>query len=191
MSKSYNKLISIENLLTAWQEFRLGKSSRLDVMEFEYNLEDNLFTLYEELKKQTYKHNPYHTFHIYDPKHRIISKAMVKDRIVQHLIFKELYNIFDLSFIYHSYSSRLNKGTHLAVQNLAKATRILSRNYTKPVFVLKCDIKKFFDSVFHQKLLAIIKRKIKNNQTLLLVEEIINSFPSGGGAIKEEYLLAM
>jgi len=171
----------MENLLSAWQEFRLGKSSRLDVMEFEHNLEDNLFSLHEELKNNSYKHSPYHTFHIYDPKHWIISKATVKDRIVQHLIFKELYNIFDPTFIYHSYSSRLGKGTHLAVQNLAKATRTLSRNYTKPVFALKCDVKKFFASVSHQKLLGIIKRKIKNSQTSFLIEEIITSFPSGGG----------
>ncbi len=177
----YNELIKLENVFSAWREFRTGKNNRPDVMLFERNLEDNLFSLHEELKNNSYKHGPYHTFHIYDPKHRIISKATVKDRIVQHLIFKELYNIFDPTFIYHSYSSRLGKGTHRAVKNLAKATRTLSRNYTKPVFVLKCDIKKFFASVSHQKLLSIIKRKIKDNQTLCLVEEIITSFPSGGG----------
>jgi len=174
----YNELIKLENIFSAWHEFRIGKNNRLDIMSFERDLEDNLFSLHEELLNHTYKHGPYHTFHIYDPKHRIISKAIVKDRVVHHLVFKELYNIFNPTFIYHSYSSRINKGTHLAVKNLSNSFRSLSHNYTRPVFALKCDIKKFFDSVNHQKLLAIIHKKIKDSQLLHLVQEIVDSFSS-------------
>lgn len=123
-----------------------------------------------------YYHSGYHTFHIYDPKHRIISKARVRDRLVHHVIFKRLYQVFDESFIYHSYSSRIGKGTHLAVRNLAKVLQKLNRYYPYQVFALKCDIKKFFASVSHQKLLQMIQNKIKDSQFLWLVQEIIGSF---------------
>ena len=145
-------------------------------MKFERYLEDNIFKLHSELAGLTYKHDPYVKFHIYDPKHRIIHKAEVKDRLVHHIVFKELYKIFNPTFIYHSYSSRDNKGTHLAVKNLANILRKASSNYTQPVYVLKCDIKKFFYSVSHQKLFEIIKNKVKDPKFLWLVWQIISSF---------------
>ncbi|MEK7065010.1 MAG: RNA-dependent DNA polymerase, partial [Patescibacteria group bacterium] len=134
----YNELVKLENIFSAWREFRSGKNNRLDIMSFERNLEDNLFALHEDLANNTYKHGPYHTFHIWDPKHRIISKATVRDRVVHHLVFRELYRIFNPTFIFHSYSSRLGKGAHLAVKNLSNILRSASHNYTKPTFALKC-----------------------------------------------------
>jgi len=185
----YEKLISAANLLTAWSEFYKGKSGRLDVAEFEMRLEDNLFVLRDDLAAGAYRHGPYRTFHIYDPKHRVISKASVRDRVVHHLVFKELYRIFDPWFIFHSYSSREDKGTHLAVENLFNTLRAVSKNYTRPCFVLKCDIRKFFDSVPHGKLMSIIQNKINDSRFLRLAGEVLNSFSvaapncCGGGPV--------
>ena len=166
----------MENILICWDEFKKGKSKKCDVMEFERYLEDNIFRIHHELTNLTYKHNPYVKFHIYDPKHRIIHKAEVKDRLVHHIVFKELYRIFNPTFIYHSYSFRDNKGTHLAVKNLSDILRKASNNYTKPVYALKCDIKKFFHSVSHQKLFEIIKNRVNDPKFLWLVWQIISSF---------------
>jgi len=172
----YDDLISLENILICWNEFKKGKSKKYDVMEFERYLEDNIFKLHSELTSLTYKHDPYVRFNIYDPKHRIIHKAEVKDRLVHYIVFKELYKIFNPTFIFHSYSSRDNKGTHLAVKNLSDALRKESGNYTQPAYVLKCDIKKFFHSVSHQKLFEIIKNRVKDPKFLWLVWQIISSF---------------
>lgn len=179
----YGKLVSINNLFACWCEFKRGKTNKSDVLSFERNLEDNLFQLHYELAAQTYRHGSYATFHIHDPKHRLISKASVRDRLVHHAVFAELYCVFDPTFIYHSYSSRVGKGTHLAVQNLTRALRQVSRNYTASAFALKCDIKKFFQSVPHQKLLELIQKRIKDKKVLWLIEEIVASFatPLGGG----------
>ena len=175
----FNELVSLENLINCWQEFRRGKGGKTDVLRFERYLEDNIFALHIELKNKTFRHQPYQTFHIYDPKHRIISKASVRDRLVHHVVFNELYRIFNRKFIYHSYSSRLERGTHLAVQNLASSLRQVSKNYIRPAFVLKCDIKKFFASISHNKLLQLIESKIKDNQFLWLTKEIVQSFAAG------------
>ncbi|EKE15830.1 MAG: hypothetical protein ACD_11C00103G0032 [uncultured bacterium] len=182
----YDEIISFENIFQSWKMFRNGKNNRRDVQFFERFLEDNIFLLQKELDDQTYRHGKYEIFHIHDPKHRIISKATVRDRIVQHLVFKKIYDIFDSNFIFHSYSSRKNKGTHLAVRNLLKCLRKESRNFTRPVFALKCDIRKFFASINQRKLLQLIARKIEDKKFMRLIKEVVVSFsatdfPLGGG----------
>jgi len=64
----------------------------------------------------------------------------------------------------------------LAVKNLSNTLRKTSKNYTGPVYVLKCDIKKFFHSVSHQKLYNIIKNRIDDPKFLWLIRQIISSF---------------
>lgn len=174
--RAYDTIISLESLLEGWQEFRKGKRKKPDVMLFERYLEDNLFCLHEELRSQTYQHDPYYTFHIQDPKHRVISKATVRDRLVHHVVTSELNRVFDPAFIYHSYASRLERGTHRAVENVARALRAVSRNYTQPAYALKCDIKRFFDSVDHGVLLRLIRAKISDERFFRLIRHIIMSF---------------
>jgi len=142
-------------------------------------LENNLFQLHYELKNKTYQHSYYTAFNICDPKLRRIHKANVKDRVLHHAIFRILYPLFDQNFIFDSYSCRTEKGTHKAVKRLEKFTRKLSQNNRKNIFALKCDIKKFFDSVDQEILLKIIKRKIQEENVIWLIEKIIKSFPKG------------
>jgi len=166
-------------LFLAWREFKKGKSKKRDVQEFEFNLEDNLFQLHRELKIKTYQHSNYTTFNIYDPKLRRIHKACVRDRVLQHAIFRILYPIFDKTFIFDSYSCRINKGTHKAVKRLKRFCLKLSQNNRKIIFVLKCDIRKFFDSVNQDILLNLIKKKIKDEKAVWLIEKIVKSFING------------
>ncbi|MBU4285149.1 reverse transcriptase/maturase family protein [Patescibacteria group bacterium] len=168
----------MENLFSSWREFKKGKSKRKDVLEFEFNLEDNIFQLYQELKNKTYKHSGYTSFRINDPKPRYIHKAKVRDRIIHHLISKHLNNIYDKIFIYDSYSCRINKGTHKAVNRLRTFSLKQSQNNKFNFYCLKCDIKKFFDSVDHDVLIKILKERIKDNDILRLIKEIIFSFNS-------------
>ena len=176
---NYLEFTSVENLFQAWSEFKAGKRKRKDVQVFERYLEDNLFELYHVLKNKTYRHGKYQSFYVHDPKLRHIHKASVQDRIVHYLLYKYLYKLFDKSFVYDSYSCRLEKGTHKAVKRLVKFTRVVSKNYTKPCWALKLDIRKFFASIDHQILIQFLRKKIKDQDILWLLEEVINSFPSG------------
>ncbi|MEK9174510.1 MAG: hypothetical protein AAB725_00890, partial [Patescibacteria group bacterium] len=123
----FKKIISLENLFLAWREFKKGKRKRLDVQEFEFNLEDNLFQFNYELKNKTYKHNLYIPFYVTDPKLRHIHKATVCDRVLHQAVFRVLYPLFDKNFIYDSYSCRVGKGTHKAVTRLENFCRKLSQ----------------------------------------------------------------
>src|ERR1700752_2929009 len=112
---TYNSIITIENLLVTWEKFLRGKKHRMDVIQFQAELAMNITSLYTDLKNKTYIHGSYSEFNISDPKPRIIHKATVRDRVMHHLIYKELYWYFHFLFIHDSYSCRRNKGTHRAL----------------------------------------------------------------------------
>ncbi len=172
----FHNIISLPNLLQAWKEFKKCKTRKTDVAEFEFNLESNLFSLYQELINKTYKPAKYEAFFVYDPKRRHIHKAIVKDRVLHQAIFRILYPIFDKHFIFDSYSSRVGKGTHKGSKRLFIFLRKASKNWKQPVFALKCDIRKFFDSIDHNILFKLIKKKISDADTLWLIGKVLKSF---------------
>ena len=173
---NYTTLTSLDNLFVAWQEFRKGKKRKTDVLIFERHLEDNIFNLYQELKNKTYKHGDYESFYVHDPKRRHIHKASVRDRVVHHLLYTYLYKLFDKTFIVDSYSCRLDKGTHKAVNRLEDFTRKVSKNFTCDCWVLQCDIAKFFTSVDHIVLKKLLFKKIPDLDILWLLSNVIDSF---------------
>ena len=173
---SYQDIISMENLLVTWERFLRGKRHKNDVIKFQANLNDNLVELYKELKNKTYIHDTYSAFNISDPKPRNIHKATVRDRVVHHLLYKELYPYFEQKFVYDSYSCRENKGTHKALDRFKYFAGKVSKNHTKTCHVLKCDIKKFFANIDHDTLKRILERHIKDKNILWLLGQVINSF---------------
>ena len=175
-------IVSPENLFSAWQEFKRGKEDKLDVQRFSYELEDNIFKLSDDLIKDRYKHGSYQSFFLYDPKLRHIHKAEVRDRVLHHSVVRAIEPIFEPTFIYDSYSSRKLKGSHRSVQRLRDFGWHLSRNNTRTVYMLQCDVKKFFDSVNHNTLLDILKQKIKDSKVTSLLERIIWSLETSEGA---------
>ncbi|MEK7626549.1 MAG: reverse transcriptase/maturase family protein [Patescibacteria group bacterium] len=174
----FERIISPENLFSAWDSFKSDKRSKPDVLRFEWNLERNIFQLHRDLKNKTYKHSPYEGFYIKDPKQRHIHKATVRDRILHHAVFSVVNPIFEPTFIPTSFSCRVGYGTHKGVEILEKIMREASRNNTRSCFVLKCDIRKFFDSVNHEILLSIIKKRIKDVDVAWLLESIVRSYES-------------
>lgn len=87
-----------------------------------------------------------------------------------------MYYVYDKHFIYDSYSCRNEKGTHKGVKRLEEFTRKESHNYRRNIYVLKCDISKFFDSIDHNILKNILFNKNLDNNTKWLIEKIIKSF---------------
>ncbi|MEI6580930.1 MAG: reverse transcriptase/maturase family protein [bacterium] len=171
-----NNIITIENLLVTWERFLRGKRNKKDVMIFQSKLSDNINDLYNLLQTRTYKHGEYSAFNVSDPKPRNIHKATVRDRLLHHLIYKELYPYFDERFIYDSYSCRKNKGTHRALNRFQDFARKVSKNNTRTCFILKCDIKKFFASIDHDVLYKILRRHIEDKELHWLIKQVVSSF---------------
>lgn len=175
----FKNIIGINNLLEAWKEFIKGKKNKKDVQIFSLNLMDNILLLNCDLANNKYKHGKYQCFNICDPRPRIIHKASVRDRLVHHTIYRKLYPFFDKIFISDSYSCRINKGTHKAINRFCSFGYKVSQNNTKTCWVLKCDIKKFFASIDHKILIQILQKYILRKNIFHLLQEIIKSFKPG------------
>jgi retron-type reverse transcriptase len=172
----FDKIVSLENLFTAWEEFLEDKKKKEDVRLFALHLSDNIFQLREDLLNQTYRHGGYESFFISDPKPRHIHKASVMDRLLHHALHRQLYPFFDRKFIADSYSCRLDKGTHRALNRFTNYSRKVSCNNTKACWVLKCDIKKFFANIDHAVLKTVLVNHIADTKILWLLDEIISGF---------------
>lgn len=179
--RDFNRsIVSLENLCLAWEEFARGKRGKPDVQAFERDLADNLFALHDDFAGLTYRHGPYHRFSICDPKPRIIHKAAVRDRLVHHAIHRILYPFFDRSFVADSFSCRVDKGTHRALDRFRAMAWKVSRNHTRTCWVLKCDIRKFFASIDHDVLMRILAVQIADDDVLRLLGQVVRGHCTDG-----------
>ena len=163
----YSEITDFGNLILAAKKAQRGKRFRDNVLEFNYNLELELEKIQHQLKSKTYQPGAYRTFSILEPRPRIISAAPYRDRVVHHALCNIIVPVFEPTFIRDSYANRVGFGTHRALRRFTKFAR--SSRY-----VLQCDIKKYFPSIDHHILKKILRRKLKCQDTLWLLETIIN-----------------
>ena len=192
-TKLYDKICSLDNIKLAFRKARKKKSSRQDVQEFEQKLEENLKKIQQELIIETYQPLPLKTFILRDPKTRKISKSDFRDRVVHHAICNLIEPIFEKRFIHDSYANRKRKGTSGAIKRFNQFKRKASNNGMKVYenidykgnldqkynnnyvrgYVLKADIRKYFDTVDHEVLLKILSKKICDQKLMKLIEKIL------------------
>ena len=205
MADLFSQVADFENLHAAYRGARSCKRYRFSILKFGYRLEENLLSLRWELIHKTYQHGRYREFVVTDSKKRLIKAAPFRDRVVHHAIVNVIEPILDKGFIYDSYACRKGKGTHAAVIRLEHFIKSLrscppataldsSRsasggherererervNGAPRFYCLKCDVSKYFDNVDHQTLLGFLRKKIKDENILWLLTEIIESDPQG------------
>ena len=189
----YGKLCSLNNLEIAFKKARKGKTKRSYVIKFKKNLEKELKKLQDELISLTYYPKSLKRIIIRDPKTRVIHTSAFRDRVIHHALINIIEPLFEKIFIYDSYANRKNKGTLKAVQRFDYFKRKVSKNgkllkssidnNQVSGYCLKADIKHYFDEVDHNILIEIIKRKIKDEKVILLIEKILKNkvFGMGGG----------
>ena len=172
MAKTYKHLFSgiidFQNLLLAARKAQKGKRYRDATLAYNFNLEDELFSLRDELQAKTYRPGPYREFIVKDSKKRYISAAPYKDRVVHHALLNVIEPLFDRRFIFDTYACRKGKGTHAALYRFRKF--LAGHKY-----VLKCDIRKYFPNVDHEILLEKLRRRIADPDTMELLEKIVGS----------------
>ncbi len=162
------EIMTFENLLLASRKAQLGKRFQPEVGHFNAGLERELVLLKQQLSTKTYRPGPYRAFYIQEPKPRMISAAPYRDRVVHHALCNIITPILDRCMIYDTYANRKGKGTHKAILRF-------QHYLTQYPYVLKCDIQKFFPSIDHAILKATLRRKIGCQDTLWLIDTIIDS----------------
>ncbi|MFQ5621142.1 MAG: reverse transcriptase domain-containing protein [Candidatus Nanoarchaeia archaeon] len=179
----WKSLCSWDNLELAYQNARKHKTNNPKIRKFDTHWQYNLAVLLWELKTKTYKPKPLQTFVLRDPKTRVISVANFRDRIVHHALINMLQPIFEPQFIYDSFANRVAKGTLAALDRFdyfkTKVMKsLLARGDRPQGYVLKADIKQYFQTVDHEVLLDIISRQVKDANVIWLVRVILDNHKS-------------
>ena len=94
-------------------------------------------------------------FIISDPKKREVFAADFRDRIVHHLYYNYVHEMFERTFIQDSYSCIKHRGTHYGIKRMEMHIRQESQNYTVPCYVLKLDVRGYFMHINRRILLQI------------------------------------
>lgn len=158
----------LKDLYRAYKDARKHKRGRIYQLQFEFNLEDNLIVLRDELISGNYKPKPSSCFIIHDPKMREVFAADFRDRIVHHLFYNYTHQLFERTFIIDSYSCIKGRGTHFGIERIKHHIRSVSQGYSKPCYVLKTDIRGYFMHINREILLRICHStlcKMKNHQS--------------------------
>jgi len=170
----YEQITSLKNLQEADAKAQKGKSNQYGVLLHNKNREGNLFKLQDMLLSKTYCTSQYDIFPIHEPKERIVYRLpYFPDRITHHAIMNVLEPIFVSTFTADTYSCIKGRGIHTLLHKLnANLKDIKGTQYC-----LKFDITKFYPSIDHDVLKALLRRKFKDPDLLWLLDEIIDSAP--------------
>lgn len=128
----------------------------------------NLIALTEEINSRTYTIGVSEAFVITDPKIREVFAANFRDRIIHHLVIRELEPYFEKYFIRDTYSCMKGRGTLKGVQELSRQIELYSDDYTRPLYLVKMDYMSFFMSIdkalLRDRLDAFIVENYPNNR---------------------------
>lgn len=168
----YNKICDIENIRLAYKNAKKGKSKYRQVKEIEKNQEPYLMQIQEMLINKTFNTSEYQIKDIFDgKKKRTIHKLpFFPDRIVHHALMQVIEPILLKSLIRDTFQSIKGRGISDARKRVSK---FFKRN--DPQYCLKIDIEKFYPSINNDLLKQKIRKKIGCNDTLFLIDNIINS----------------
>ncbi len=171
----FMQITRMENLYRCWLKARQNKSRRERIRRFADDPLRYLSIIQERLRSREYEFGPYKYFVVREKKWRDVVDAPMKDRIVHWMLYEYLYPIWEPKFIHHTYGNLVGRGTHAAVQQLAKFCRRPSSQW-----VLQLDISKYFYSIPHDLLKARVTRYVEDWDIHRLLCILVDSFCTDG-----------
>jgi RNA-directed DNA polymerase len=157
-----------ENLREAFLRASRAKSAKPDVMAFRRNLTGHLAVMRDQILSGEVPVGGYRQFRVYDPKERVITVAPFAQRVLHHAILRVCEPYLENKLVPWTYACRKGKGRLAALDAAAGHCR-------RRAWYLKLDIRKYFDSVPHGRLLEKLHGIFKDAAVLTLLERIIRS----------------
>ena len=132
-----------------WQVISAARGSRHrpDARQFMERLDDSVQEMMDQVWAGTFALGRFHQFVIHDPKERVITAPCFPERVLHHAIMNVCEPVFDRWLIDDTFACRTGRGRLPALQ---RALTAFSRGFT---YFLKLDIRKYFDSIPHDRLL--------------------------------------
>ncbi|MCL2598191.1 MAG: RNA-directed DNA polymerase [Paludibacter sp.] len=163
------KICELGNLYLAYYKANKGKAFDAAAINYSNNLHRNIILLQEQLLSGRVSVGNYHYFTIYDPKVRLICAADFSERVLHHAIMNVCHDYFEKQLIFDTYATRIDKGTYAALDRARTAMK-------KYQYVVKLDVRKYFDSILHEVLLKKLNHIFKDKKLLDIFQQIIASY---------------
>jgi len=144
-----------------------GKRRKPGAAAFYARLETEALAIERELTSGTWQPGRYLVIDVYDPKHRRVSAAPFRDRVVHHALCKVIEPLFESGFIDDTYANRTGRGVHRAV-------RRYEHYRDRFDYVLRGDIWRYFPAIDHDILKRDLRRRIACLPTLAVLDRIID-----------------
>lgn len=174
-------MYKLENILDAANEVCRNTKNKRKINKFKDFKCIYISRIYNDLKNKRYVVGPYNVFTIYEPKERKIVSQNIYDKIINHLIARQiLMPVIIPKLIDQNVASRANYGTKKGLHYHYEYLRICKVKY-KNFFILKCDVSKFFASIDHEILKEKLRKLIKDKDALKIVFDVIDSVEDGLG----------
>lgn len=171
-----DKTYASANLRSAFEKVRRNGGSagvdRQSIAHFETRLEQELSWLQQQLREGTYRPQPVRRAWAEKPgskEKRPLGIPVVRDRIVQGSLRHVLEPIFEADFAEHSYGFRPRRG---AKEALRQVDRLLKTGKT---WVVDADLKSYFDTIPHERLLGLIKERVADSRVISLLERFLRA----------------
>ena len=173
-------IFTFKNIYEAHKKCRKSKQHKGEVIRFEVNLSENIYKLINEIITKKYKVGKYKQFIIYEPKKRLIEALPYKDRVLlmcfcEHSLIPRI----DKRLIYDNVACRKGKGTLFGMNRLDE---FLKKEFFKEnnnrVYYLKCDIRKYFQSIDHEVLLNLLKKINFSSDEMWMIEKLVKEQPN-------------
>lgn len=165
---SYQRLASVESLWRGWLDCRRGKRRSPSVAAFEIDCDRHLLALQRDLVAGRYQPSAWRLHGIRDPKTRLIAAPAVRDRVLHHAVLNEIGPVFERRFIAQSFAAGHARGPQRAVLYFLACQR-------RHAWRLHLDISAYFPSISHQRLLALLAERVRDDDTLALLQSTIAS----------------
>ncbi len=171
----YDDVVTFDHLQDAYRIIKKNTKHRKKLFRFEMFYFSNLFSIEMVLRMRTYNHGKYNLFLIHEPKYRLIMSEGLSDKIVNHLVSKYVLQpiIFPM-LISSNVATRKEKGSRSAIDYFKYYVNFLKKKGDY-VYVLKCDISKYFYNIDHDILLSMVRKFPIDNDLYSLLCNIVSS----------------
>ena len=170
-----DKVWNWKNLNEAWGKVKQNRGAggidEVSIEEFERNLEQNLNEIQRLLRQDRYKPNPVKRVYIPKPdgKQRPLGIPTIRDRVVQQALKNVIEPIFEAEFRDSSFGYRPGKSAKQAIEQI-ETVRDEGHEW-----VVDADIKAFFDTVNHEKLIDAVAERISDGRVLRLIRAFLEA----------------
>ena len=172
-----DKVYSRKNLKLAWERVRANRGAsgvdKVTIEEFETRLDENLERLHQELRENTYRPQAVRRLEI--PKRgapgktRPLGIPSVYDRVCQQALVNRLESIFEKVFDPSSFGYRKGRKTADAMSKIWREVEAGNE------WIVDADLKDFFGSVDHEKLLTLVGKQIADSRVLKLIQQMLEA----------------